>query len=164
MNQAAGDAAQAKLQELEDDLAANVGSTARVLDALRTLRKFCLDEKTSTYYRVDFRDKEENPDEYGALTSLTDLRLNHLIDPSLSDPHHAGERSEVYMLDLSQFSGARLKQGVRVLDLVGGSIVSRKTRAKYSTKSAGTPRQLITILRAAPVLVLQTFSSVVEDP
>lgn len=162
VNQAAGDAAQAKLQELEDDLAANIGSAARIVEALRILRRFCLDDKSATYYRIDFRDKEEHTDEYGALTSLTDLRLNHLIDPSLSDPHHAGERSEVYMLDLSQFSGARLKQGVRVLDLVGGSIVSRKTGEKASAKKAGTPRQLNTILRAAPLLPLVDFASAAE--
>lgn len=158
VNQAAGDAAQAKLQELEDDLAANVGSADRTVGALRVLRAFCLDRKQSTYYRIDFRDKEAHPDEYGALTSLTDLRLNHLIDPSLSERHQAGERSEVYMLDLSQFSGARLKQGVRVLDFVRGSIVSKKTGEKGSTTSAGTPRQLITILRAAPLLSLSEFA------
>ncbi|MBW7929361.1 MAG: hypothetical protein H3C58_14995, partial [Fimbriimonadaceae bacterium] len=158
VNQAAGDAAQAKLQELEDDLAANVGSAGRTLEALRVLRAFCLDDKESTYFRVDFRDKEARPDEYTTLGSLTDLRLNHLIDPSLSDPHRAGERFEVYMLDLSQFSGARLKQGVRVLDFVSGSIVSKKTGEKGTTKTATTSRQLNAILRAAPILQLDRLA------
>jgi hypothetical protein len=158
VNQAAGDAAQVKVQELEDDLAGNVGSADQTLRALRVVREFCLDRRGSTYYRVSFRDKEAHPDEYGMLTSLTDLRLNHLIDPSLSERHQAGERSEVYMLDLSQFSGARLKQGVRVLDFVGDSIVSRRTGEKGSSRFAATPRQLITVLRSSPALGLSLFS------
>jgi len=32
------------------------------------------------------------------------------------------------MLDLSQYSGARLKQKVRVLDFSGGHFISRETR------------------------------------
>ena len=61
--------------------------------------------------------KEEPPEEYDLLSNLLDLRLLHLLEPSLSDPHRAGERSEVFMLDLSQFSGQRLKHFLHVLDL-----------------------------------------------
>jgi hypothetical protein len=161
VNQAAGDAAQVKIQELEDDMAANVGSAARTIAALQRLRTFCLEETSSTYYRINFRDKEERPLAYNVLTSLMDLRLVHLVDASVSAAHEAGERFEVFMLDLSQFSGSRLKQGIRVLDFVGGKIVSRKTRAgKESARTGDTPRQVITIFRAAPEFSLDKLADI----
>jgi hypothetical protein len=163
VNQAAGDAAQVKIQELEDDMAANIGSAARTITALQRLRDFCLEETASTYYRVDFRDKEERPLAYNVLTSLMDVRLIHLVDASVSAAHEAGERFEIFMLDLSQFSGSRLKQGIRVLDFVGGKIVSRKTRAgKESTRTGDTPRQVVTIFRAAPEFALERLLDIAD--
>jgi len=156
VNQAAGDAAQVKVQELEDDLAAEHAGASRTLAALERLRAFCLEAESSTYFRVDFRDKEKNPSEYGMLTSLLEVRLTHLIDPSISGGR-AGERFEVFMLDLSQFSGARLKQAIRVLDLEKGIIVAKTTGRKESTRAGRTPRQLVSIYRAGPVLPLRVF-------
>jgi len=157
VNQAAGDAAQVKVQELEDDLAAEHAGGSRTLAALERLRAFCLEGESSTYFRVDFRDKERNPTEYGMLTSLLEVRLTHLIDPSISGGR-AGERFEVFMLDLSQFSGARLKQAIRVLDLEKGVIVAKMTGQKKSTRAGRTPRQLVSIYRAGPVLPLTVFT------
>ena len=103
VNQAAGDAAQVKIQELEDDLASNLGTAERTIKALQVLRRFCLEETGITYFRIDFKDKESYPAEYNLLADLLDVRLLHLLDASVSHPHSAGERSEAYMLDLSQF-------------------------------------------------------------
>jgi hypothetical protein len=97
--------AKVRLTELEDDAASSGELTANVLDGLNTIRRFCIDEKSSTYFRIDFQDKENHTDQYRVLQELLDLRLLHLVDGSLSDERHAGRRSEVYMLDLSQFSG-----------------------------------------------------------
>jgi hypothetical protein len=156
VNQAAGDAAQVKVQELEDDLASNLGTAQRTLSALQILRTFCLEEKQSTYYRLGFKDKERNPAAYNVMTDLLDLRLLHLLDASVSEAHAAGERSEAYMLDLSQFSGSRLKRGLRVLDIEDGKIVSRGTRGNEGPIRRGdTPRQALSILRAAPVFDLE---------
>jgi hypothetical protein len=157
VNQAAGDAAQAKLQELEDDLAADQESAARTLQALSRLKAFCLERERSTYFRVDVRAKEANPDDYAALTDLLEVRFTHLIDASVSDGRRAGERAEVFMLDLSQFAGARLKQAIRVLDLEDGRIVSKRTASREPPKVARTPRELVGIYRAAPVLDVALF-------
>jgi hypothetical protein len=159
VNQAAGDAAQAKIQELEDDLAADHGSAERTLAALNELKSFCLERERSTYFRVDVRDKETRTVEYSALTDLLEVRLTHLIDPSVSDVRRAGERAEVFMLDLSQFAGARLKQAIRILDLDGGRIVSKRTASKEPTRVAHSPRELTTIYRAAPLLDLEIFAA-----
>ncbi len=133
VNQAAGDAAGAKLQELEDDMASNVGTAERTLAALQQVRDFCLEDESYTYFLVAYCDKENEPAAYNLLTDLLDVRLIHLIDSGVSDAHAAGHRSDAFMLDLSQFSGSRLKQRIRVLDFSGGRIVSR--RGRYSEAS-----------------------------
>ncbi|MFJ9780652.1 hypothetical protein ACIRSS_13780 [Amycolatopsis sp. NPDC101161] len=179
VNQAAGDAAKSKIGELEDDLASNTGFSSQTLQALSRVREFCLDVKGFTYFRVDFRDKERNPDEYGILSRLLDVRLVHLIDASVSDGDRAGERSECYALDLSQYSGYRLKQNIRVLDLNDGKLVSKKTRPRptggheevaseqaasvKATKIVGTTaRQVVGILRGAPQFSLAQLSDLVR--
>lgn len=163
INQAAGDAAQAKIQELEEDLAANKTSAEVTLNALLALKEFCLEQERSTYFRVDLRVKESQALEYAALTSLLEVRLTHLVDPSISDRRKAGERAEVFMLDLSQFAGARLRQSIRVLDLEGGVVVSKLTGKKASTKAGRTPRQLVGIYRSAPLLDLSIFRANAEQ-
>ena len=161
VNAAAGDAAKVKIDELEEDLASSSDVRNSTLEALRVVRRFCVDDRVYTYFRVDFRDKEENLDEYGLLTGLLDVRLLHLLEPSLSDPHHAGERAEVYMLDLSQFSGQRLKHYLRVLDFSHGHFVSRETRRQGRRAVGDTARKLNSIFRAAPLLDLEELSEAI---
>lgn len=162
VNQAAGDAAQAKLLELEEDLAANVGVAGRTLAGLSSLRVFCLEETRYTFVRVNLLDKEEAPSSYEVLTNLLDVRLVHLIHPAVSDSKRAGVRYEVFMLDLSQFSGQRLKQEIRVLDLDRGVLVSKRTRSRESPRRGDTARKLLTLLRSAPLLELDRFVSGVD--
>jgi hypothetical protein len=166
VNQAAGDAAQVKLQELEEDMASNIDSAARTLEAFGRVRDFCLNRQNHTYFLVGYNEKESLPDCYNVLTDLLDARLIHLLDAGVSDPHAAGHRFEAYMLDLSQFSGSRLKQSLRVLDYSRGSIVSRQTRERQTSerRNAGsdlrvgdTPLKAIAILRTAPNLPLEIF-------
>lgn len=172
VNQAAGDAARTKIGELEDDLASNIGYAAQTAQALTRVRAFCLDEKNYTYFRVDFRDKERSPDEYSVLSRLLEVRLVHLVDSSVSDGSKAGERSECYCLDLSQYSSYRLKQGLRVLDIEDGFLISRQTRiigkrAALSNDSGKvivgrTAREVVQILRAGPLLELHRFADLVQ--
>jgi hypothetical protein len=165
VNQSAGDAAQVKLQELEEDMAASVTRAGRTLEALKNVRGFCLDETSHTYFLVTYRDKEDWPHHYNILAELLELRLIHLINAGVSDQHAAGQRAEAYMLDLSQFSGYRLKQNLRVLDFVQGKIVSRKTRGASvggSDRIGDDPLKLISILRSAPTFSLERLSFLVE--
>lgn len=158
VNLAAGDAAGEKLQELEEDMASNVGIAQRTLQALGVVRDFCLQEKGYTYFLVDYRDKESSPDRYSILTDLMDVRLVHLLDAGVSDPHSAGRRYEAYLLDLSQFSGSRLKQRIHVIDFQGGKIVAKQTRTKSDVRVGDTARQVIAIFRAAPTFELDLLA------
>ncbi len=160
VNQAAGDAAGAKLQELEDDMASNVGTADKTLAVLKEVRDFCLEEKSFTYFLVSYRDKESKATEYNMLTDLMDVRMVHLLDAGVSDAHAAGQRSEAFLLDLSQYSGSRLKQRIRVLDFAKGEVISRETRSSDPAKVGSTPLQVISILRAAPTFELSRLSSI----
>ncbi len=160
VNHAAGDAAQIKLQELEDDAAAARGRSQELVSALNAVKTFLLDERQITFLSIDFLDKERRPKEYALMQGLTDLRMLHLINSSVSDDHHAGRRSEVYMLDLSQYSGARLKRNLRVLDFVRDHLVLKRTQGDEPPRIGDTPKKLIDILRRGPAFPLSTLSEI----
>lgn len=165
VNRAAGNAATVKISEIEEDVAGG-DDVPVITSSLGKVRKFCLDDLKFTFFRIEFRDREKHPREYSYVQSLLDLRLLHLINASVSDQHSAGTRSEVIMLDLSQFSGDRLKKDLTVLDLDDGTLVikttgSRSKQAKSSRSrqtKANTPRRLLELLRRGPVFELKDLA------
>lgn len=159
VNNAAGVAGQTKLQELEDDAAATSGRSGELVASLNIVRDFLLTDEEITYFRVDFRDKESRSLEYRVLQALADLRMLHLINPSLSDQHRAGQRAEVYLLDLSQYSGSRLKQGIHVLDFERGHMVLKRTRSSEPARIGDTVLKLVSLLRRAPTFELSSLAS-----
>ena len=158
VNTAAGNAADVKLQELEEDVASNKGLISRTLAARLVLRQFCLTDETSTFFRIDFEDKERSGHEYQIFIDLLDLRLVHLVHASVSDAREAGRKYEIYMLDLSQYTGTRLKQGLRVLDLEGDSIIARTTRTRNTTRRVTESRTAIALYRTAPIFPLSLLA------
>lgn len=163
VNNAAGAAAKTKLQELEDDAAAALGRSQALVATLNGLREFLLNKHQITFLRVDFRDKEIRKEEYALMIALCDLRMLHLISASLSDAHHAGSRSEVYLLDLSQYSGSRLKQKLRVLDFVHGHMVLKKTGSKDVPRVGDSPRKLVELLRRGPIYDLSELKDIINQ-
>ena len=164
VNNAAGIAASTKLQELEDDAAAARGRSQALVTTLNSIREYLLNSQKITFFRIDLRDKERNAQEYGLVQALADLRMLHLINASLSDPHQAGRRSEVYLLDLSQYSGSRLKHHLRVLDFEKGHIILKKTRSTEPPRIGDNPKKLMTILRGGPILELDRFRELQLTP
>ncbi len=154
VNQAAGEAADDKIAELEEDVAANKGAADKTMRARKAVRDFCLDEQRFTYFRVDFADKEEHPQEYQLFAELLDMRLVHLIHDSLSDGKEAGRKYEVFLLDLSHYSGSRLKQNLQVLDLSKGQLISKLTKSREPAITASTSREQVAMLRRAPLFSL----------
>lgn len=159
VNEAAGTAAQAKLQELDEDAAAALGTATPVLGALKTVRKFAIEENEYAFFRIELSEKELHSEEYATVQRLLDLRILHLINASLSDPHHVGRRSEVYLLDLSEYTGARLKQKLWVLDLESGHLLLKRTRSTETPRVGDTPRRLVAILRLGPAFPLQRLQT-----
>ncbi|MGE3066875.1 MAG: ATP-binding protein [Hyphomicrobiaceae bacterium] len=159
VNEAAGEAGAQKLSELEDDAASATGRAQIRLKAMDLVRSFAIQEHHHSFFRINFRDKAERAEEYALLQSLMDLRMIHLVKGSLSEAHEAGEKSEVYMIDLSEYSGSRLKKDISVIELQGDTLVLRKTGEQGSKVVADTPRKLVQIFRTGPELQLQTFSN-----
>jgi hypothetical protein len=160
VNEAAGEAGKQKKAELEEDAAASSGQSARHLVALERVRGFTIDENHCSFFKINLRDKNTRSDEYRLLQSLMDLRMIHLIKASLSDAHAAGERSEVYMIDLSEFSGSRLKKNLNVIELRGNALVLRTTGKDGKTIVANTPRRVVQILRNGPLFSLSMLSKI----
>lgn len=158
VNEAAGLAAKVKLQELEEDAAAALGSATSVLGTLQSVRAFCLEQNEYSFFSVDFLDKEKRVEEYGLVQRLLDLRLLHLINGSLSAAHQVGKRSEVYLLDLSEYTGARLRQKLWVLDLENGHLTLKRTRSTETTRVGDNARRLVAILRLGPTLELGSLT------
>ena len=158
VNEAAGQLAQTKVQELEQDAAASIGRAQSRIDALVRLGNFLLDEKQTTFFRVDYKDKEDHAREYDLLQSLMDLRMVHLIHSGVSDEHRAGRRWEVYMLDLSRYSGSRIKHKLRVLDFIKDHLVMKITGTTETPRIGNTPNKLLGILRRGAVFELAQFT------
>ncbi len=158
VNKAAGDVKQKKLDELEDDATSAEGESQDALHALQVVRRFCIDNRSWTYFRVDIREKETRMEDYGRLQLLTDLRLVHLIDPGVSEEHRAGHRSEVYMLDLSQYAEHRLKRKLSVLDFVDGHFVLKRTGTHIRPRIGDTANKRLNLLRRAPLLPLERLT------
>lgn len=156
---ASGQLAEAKISELQDDATSTEGSAADLLAALNRLRAFCLEEERWTFFRVATSDKEQHPKEYSLLQGLMDVRLVHLINSSVSDPHAAGVRSEAYMLDLSQFSSRRMKQKLHVIDFSDGAIALSETGVRKAPIRGTTSRGVIAILRRGPEFELDSLST-----
>ncbi|OZI36310.1 hypothetical protein CEG14_14965 [Bordetella genomosp. 1] len=163
VNNAAGLVSQTKQQELEDDAAATSGRSAVLVASLNVVREFLLTEEQITFFRIEFRDKETHQPEYRALQALADLRMIHLINASLSDNHQAGQRSEVYLLDLSQYSGSRLKQNLSVLDFEKGHIVLKRTRSSEPSRVGDSVLKLVSLLRRAPLFSLAKLTESIDE-
>lgn len=154
VNKAAGDAKQKKLDELEEDAASARGESTAILLALQKVRQFCIEQKNATYFRIGFHDKDRNNIQYGLLEQLMDLRFIHMIEPSLSDEHQAGQRAEVFILDLSQYAGQRLKRKLRVLDYQGGHLVLKNTGTTKRAVIGNTANKRLSVLRRGPAFPL----------
>ena len=160
VGRSADEIAEIKISELEEDGASNEGMSNRI-KGLDQLRAFCT-EKSCTFFRIDFRDREDRSDEYRIIRELMDGRLIHLVRASLSDIREQGRKYEVYMLDLSQFSSERFKLRIKTLDFQKGYIVFRETGTTMEPKRGDTSIRLSNILRRGPLFELKQLSDVID--
>ncbi|MBR0969609.1 ATP-binding protein [Bradyrhizobium japonicum] len=157
VNEAAGEAGKQKRNDLEEDAAASTGQASVRLTALDRIRRFCIDERHFSFFRIGLRDKNDHTDAYRLLQSLVDLRVIHLVKSSLSEAHEVGERSEVYMVDLSEYSASRLKKDLSVIELKGDILVLRKTGKEGKRVDADTARKVVQVFRTGPEFSLGDF-------
>lgn len=105
VNLAVGEFGQEKMAELEQDTTEK-GDTLR--NSLNRLQRAALDQYKSNSFLI----RQETDDEgYKSLQKLVDLRLVHLIHPSIT-PSRSGEKYEAYLLDYSFYTGLRRRHGL----------------------------------------------------
>ena len=160
VGKSAGEIADIKVSELEEDGASDEGMSNRI-KGLDYLRKFCT-EKSCTFFRIAFRDRDDRTDEYRIIRELMDGRLIHLVHASLSDIQVQGRKYEVYMLDLSQFSSERFKLRIKTLDFQKGYIVFRETGTTEEPKIGDSSVGLLNILRRGPLFELKQLSDLID--
>lgn len=159
VGKSAGEIAEIKISELEEDSASNKGMSNRI-KSLDQLLAFCR-EKSYSFFRVDFRDRDDHPEEYRIIKELMDGRLIHLVRASLSDIREQGRKYEVYMLDLSQFSSERFKLRIKTLDFQKSYIIFRETGTTMEPRRGDTSKRLSNLLRRGPLFELQQLSNMI---
>jgi len=108
VNLAVGESGQSKMQELAEDTSENADRLRSLVD---NLQQKCLDELRSNSFLVESAPHGVG---YKLLQKLMDLRLVHLLHPSIT-PGRAGERYEAYLLDYSFYTGVRRRHGLSEL-------------------------------------------------
>jgi hypothetical protein len=108
INMAVGEFGHQKMEELATDTAEGSSELEGFLDRLQAK---CLDELKSNSFLVKEAPRRQG---YKLLQKLMDLRLVHLLHPSIT-PRKAGERHEAYLLDYSFYTGVRRRHGLEEL-------------------------------------------------
>ncbi|HRX86211.1 MAG TPA: hypothetical protein P5572_14420 [Phycisphaerae bacterium] len=144
VNVAAGDYEPTKREELKRDVYREDESA---LDAIFVrVRDFCLRVANCNCFLVD---KERGGPDVEGIHELVDLKLLHLIRSRVTVNTRAGRIYEAYMLDLSQYAGARKKRDLELVEFWHG-----EKRKKRREKPEGEKDQL----RKAKLIFLEKDS------
>jgi hypothetical protein len=104
-NLAIGEFGQQKIDDMERDAR---NKDAKLQQVLGFLGDFCLDENKVNAFLV----RCENSPEHSVIQVLSDLRIVHLIHPTIT-PHRAGERYEAFLIDYCLFTGFRRRPNIK---------------------------------------------------
>lgn len=111
INVAAGEYDTTKREEFKRDIYADEETS---LDELfSTIRTFCLDSVGSNCFLID---KDAVGPMINGLHELVDLKLLHVIRSRVTVNTHRGKIFEAYMLDLSQYAGARKRRNLKLIE------------------------------------------------
>jgi hypothetical protein len=110
VNLAVGEFGQQKMSELEQDTGEEGVLLRQGLDLLQAA---ALDDHKSNSFLIRQNRKHNG---YKMLQKLVDLRLVHMIHPSIT-PGAAGEKYEAYLLDYSFYTGLRRRHGISELKI-----------------------------------------------
>jgi len=84
------------------------------LDAeFQKIRQFCLEENNTNCFLLD---KEQQHVEVDLIHELVDLKLVHLVRSRVTVSGRRGRIYEAYMLDLSQYAGARKRRELQIVE------------------------------------------------
>jgi hypothetical protein len=104
VNMAAGGYDSAKREDFTRD---TLDDRSPLEDEFRKIGQFCLEDNNTNCFLLD---KEQHGDEVDLIHELVDLKLVHLIRSRVTVSGRPGRIYEAYMLDLSQYAGARKRR------------------------------------------------------
>jgi len=133
VNMAAGEHDTSKREEFTRD---TLDGEAGPLDIeFQKLRHFCLNQANCNCFLLD---QEEKGKEIELIHELVDLKLIHLVRSRVTVSKRQGKIYEAYMLDLSQYAGARKRRKLQIVEFWKQSSVEtlRKISLIYSPGSA----------------------------
>jgi len=113
VNMAAGDYDTTKRDEFKRDI---YGDEEMSLDSVfREIREFCLEVANSNCFLLDQSSSGEKVD---GLAELVDLKLLHKVRSriTVNTKTQQGRVFEAFMLDLSQYTGARKRRGLEMIE------------------------------------------------
>ena len=110
VNVAAGEYDSTKRDEFKRD---TLDDNVSLEDKFQKLREFCLHENNSNCFLLD---KEAKGPDVELIHELVDLKLIHLVRSRVTVSGRVGRIYEAYMLDLSQYAGARKRRDLEMVE------------------------------------------------
>jgi hypothetical protein len=109
VNVAAGEHEPSKREELKRD---TLEDQAEIVRQFEKVVHFCLDRAEANVFLLD---KSATGHEWDLIQELVDLRLIHLVRSRITVRNDPGRLFEGYMLDLSQYAGARKRRDFEIV-------------------------------------------------
>jgi hypothetical protein len=133
VNVAAGEYDSSKREEFKRD---TLDDNVTLEDEFQRLREFCLDSNNTNCFLLD---KEQRGREVDLIHELVDLKLIHLARSRVTVSGRPGRIYEAYMLDLSQYAGARKRRKLQLVEFWKPSSkeVLRKISLVYAPDEQG---------------------------
>jgi len=110
VNVAAGEYDSSKREEFKRD---TLDDDSNLEEEFQKLRDFCLDKNNTNCFLLD---KDERGSEVDLIHELVDLKFIHLVRSRVTVSGRRGRIYEAYMLDLSQYSGARKRKMLQIVE------------------------------------------------
>lgn len=110
VNVAAGEYDSSKREEFKRD---TLDDNVTLEDEFQRLREFCLDTNNTNCFLLD---KDQRGREVELIHELVDLKLIHLARSRVTVSRRPGRIYEAYMLDLSQYAGARKRRKLQLVE------------------------------------------------
>ena len=110
VNVAAGEYDSAKRDELRRD---TLDDITPIEEAFQKIRQFCLETNNTNCFLLD---KDQHSREVELIHELVDLKLIHLVRSRVTLSARPGRIHEAYMLDLSQYAGARKRRELEMVE------------------------------------------------
>lgn len=110
VNMAAGEYDSAKREDFKRD---TLDDSSPLEDEFRKISQFCLEENNTNCFLLD---KEQHHMEVDLIHELVDLKLVHRVRSRVTVSGQRGRIYEAYMLDLSQYAGARKRRKLEMVE------------------------------------------------